>query len=111
MALHYDWSKTPDHTALDPQFKYTAAMATAALGVGDISTDAGFSEYVMRLKVYEGLFGPLWMNEQGLPPGLSVIAEKARGLRTNVALEPRAKWFKRMADQYLAETRRGMLHD
>lgn len=103
MALHYDWTKTPNHESLDHSIKYTAAMATMVLGVGDLATAKGHAEFALRLKTYEAWFGPLLVDNEGHGVGLSTYAEQVRGLRTNVTLEPRAKWFKRMSERYLQE--------
>jgi hypothetical protein len=77
-------------------------MMTMVLGVGDLSTPKGFAEYVLRLKAYEAWFGPMWevAVEDPSPNGLAAQADKVRGLRTNVTLETRAKWFKRMGDHF-----------
>lgn len=101
MALHYDWSRTPEHEALDPQLKYIACMSTMAVGVGDLSTPKGFAEYVMRLRVLESLVGSFWTDGDGNGM-LADHAEKFRGLRTNVNLEPRAKWMKVRTDDFVA---------
>ena len=98
MALHYDWTKTPNADALSPDLKYTACVATMVIGVGDLSTDKNFAEFVLRLKAYEAWFGPMTMDAEGKPQGLASLAAQLRGLRTNVSLEPRAKWMKRMME-------------
>lgn len=103
MPLHYDWTDTPNHEQLSDTLKYTATMATMALGVGDLSTAKGFAEYALRLSAYEAWFGALLLTPDGDPIGLSAFVEQVRGLRTNVTLEPRAKWFKRMSDTFIKE--------
>jgi hypothetical protein len=100
MPLHYDWTRTENHEAMSNELKYAACMSTMVTGVGDLSTPKTFTEYLLRLKAYEAWYGPLWVGAtaEGSPEGLAREASKFRGLRTNVTLEPRTKWVRRMMD-------------
>lgn len=105
MSLNYDWTHTPDHADLPESLRYTACMATMVVGVGDLSTNKGMAEYTLRLKAFEAWFGPLYYGPEADEnrEGLAAYADKVRGLKTNVSLEPRAKWFKRMTERYVSE--------
>lgn len=107
MSLNYDWTRTEGHETLSPDMKYLACMSTMLVGVGDLSTDKSYAEYVLRLKVFEALHGGLLYGEDGMPRLLSDALASGevviRGLRTNVSLEPRARWLKAKTDQALKD--------
>lgn len=110
MALHWDVSKVLDRLEKYPPTEdsmngvtYALIMLTMPMGMGQI-TEQNAAEFYARVHFYEKLAGPMLRDGQG--NDVYITAANVRdhvGLSTNVGLESRAAWLKRMGPRFMDE--------
>lgn len=102
-----DWetvTRTEDGT-MNP-VTHALIMSTMGVGMGSI-TEANADEFAWRLDLYQHWFGALLVDvEDGEFTAHVVSPAEVRqhiGLHTNVSLETRARWLKRMSEDHYRE--------
>jgi hypothetical protein len=95
-----DLGKLPEWPVVE-----TIMMMTPVIGIGEF-TDKNINEVVARFRYYEALHGHvLTTRGKGIPIPEKIIRSLV-GLKTNVGLETRGKWQKRMADLFFRQSLR-----